>query len=137
MRFSRRDDEPFAFAGLWTAWRDREGGELVESCTIITTTPNELVAPVHDRMPVILQRQLERPWLDPEVETQEALSFLQPYAAALMKALPASPPVNNVRNDFPDLLAPSEPTRGRRGRRPSASPRAPSCRTRRSGAPRP
>lgn len=54
-------------------------------------------------MPVILQRQLERPWLDPDVEAQEALSFLQPYPA-LMKALPTSPLLNSVRNDFPALL---------------------------------
>jgi putative SOS response-associated peptidase YedK len=53
---------------LWTGWADRETGELVESCTIITTTPNELVAPVHDRMPVILSPELEQHWLDPEVE---------------------------------------------------------------------
>jgi putative SOS response-associated peptidase YedK len=68
--------------------------------------PNsELVAPVHDRMPVILQRQLERPWLDPDVEAQEAVYFLQPYPA-LMKALPASPLLNSVRNDFPPVHKP-------------------------------
>ena len=104
VRFSRIDEEPFAFAGLWPSWADRESGELIESCTIITTRPNELVAPVHDRMPVILPRDLERPWLDPEVEAQEAISLLQPYPAFLMKALPASSLVNSVRNDFPALL---------------------------------
>jgi len=104
IRFSRVDEDAFGFAGLWTTWADRQSGELVESCTIITTTPNELVAPVHDRMPVILPPELEQSWLDPEVEAQEALSFLQPYPAVLMKALAASPLVNNVRNDFRDLL---------------------------------
>jgi putative SOS response-associated peptidase YedK len=104
IRFSRIDDAAFAVAGLWTTWTDRLSGELIESCTIITTTPNELVAPVHDRMPVILPRELEDPWLDPEVEAQEALSFLQPYPAAHMKALEASPLVNSVRNDFRDLV---------------------------------
>jgi putative SOS response-associated peptidase YedK len=81
VRFSRNDDEPFAFTGLWTSWLDRERNEVVDSCTIITTTPNELVAPVHDRMPVILAPELEQRWLDPEVEAHEALSFLQPYPA--------------------------------------------------------
>jgi hypothetical protein len=57
IRFNRSDLQPFAFAGLWTSWGDRETGELVESCTIITTTANELVALVHDRMPVILPRE--------------------------------------------------------------------------------
>jgi putative SOS response-associated peptidase YedK len=103
VRFSRTDDEPFAFAGLWTRREDRESGEHVESCTIITTQPNELVAPVHDRVPVILPRELEEPWLDPEVEAREAISFLQPSPPVLMKASPASPLVNSVRNDFPDL----------------------------------
>jgi putative SOS response-associated peptidase YedK len=77
---------------------------LVESCTIITTTPNDLVAPVHDRMPVILPPEIEEPWLDPEVEAHEALSFLEPYPAVLMKAREASPLANSVRNDFPALL---------------------------------
>lgn len=104
IRFNRIDDDAFAFAGLWTTWADRQRGELIESCTIITTTPNELVAPVHDRMPVILPPELEEPWLDPELEAQEALAFLQPYPAALMKAHVASPLVNSVRNDFPALL---------------------------------
>jgi putative SOS response-associated peptidase YedK len=104
VRFSRIDEEAFAFAGLWTSWANRESGELVESCTIITTQPNELVAPVHDRMPVILPTELEHPWLDPDVEAQDAISFLEPYPAVLMKALPASTLVNSVRNDFPGLL---------------------------------
>jgi putative SOS response-associated peptidase YedK len=60
VRFSRLDDDAFAFAGLWTTWADRQTGELIESCTIITTAPNELVAQVHDRMPVILPPELER-----------------------------------------------------------------------------
>jgi putative SOS response-associated peptidase YedK len=106
VRFSRIDEDAFAFAGLWTSWIDRRSGELVESCTIITTTPNELVAQVHDRMPVILAPELEEPWLDSEVDSQEAFSFLQPYPAVLMKALDASPLVNSVRNDSPALLKP-------------------------------
>lgn len=104
--FSRIDEDAFGFAGLWTTWANRQSGELVESCTIITTAPNELVAPVHNRMPVILPPELEQARLDPEAEAREALSFLQPYPAVLMKALEASPLVNSVRNDFPALLEP-------------------------------
>jgi putative SOS response-associated peptidase YedK len=106
VRFSRIDEDAFAFAGLWTSWSDRQSGELVESCTIVTTTPNELVAPVHDRMPVILPPELEEPWLSAEVDAQEALSFLQSYPAVLMNAREASPLVNSVRNDSPALLKP-------------------------------
>ena len=96
----------FAFAGLWTSRTDEERGEVVESCTIITTTPNELVAPVHDRMPVILSVDAESVWLDSAVSKEHALGLLEPYPASLMVATPASRDVNSVRNDFPDLLLP-------------------------------
>ena len=79
---------------------------MIESCTIITTTPNELVAPVHDRMPVILHAGAEAVWLDPTVSKEHALSFLEPYPAELMVALPASTRVNSVRNDDSGLLLP-------------------------------
>jgi putative SOS response-associated peptidase YedK len=81
-------------------------GELVESCTIITTSTNELVAPVHDRMPVILPVELEQEWLDPEISKEHALSLLQAFPAGAMIAVPASPLVNSVRNDEPSLLLP-------------------------------
>jgi len=80
--------ELFAFAGLWTSRTDEETDEIIESCTIITTRPNELVAPVHDRMPVILPSDAERVWLDPTISKEHALSLLEPYPADLMLALP-------------------------------------------------
>jgi putative SOS response-associated peptidase YedK len=89
IHFQLRDGVPFAFAGLWTSRRDPETDELVESSTIVTTTPNDLVAPVHDRMPVILAPEAEGDWLDPEVSREHALSLLRPLDAALMTALPA------------------------------------------------
>lgn len=95
----------FGFAGLWTCKTDDQG-EMIESCTIITTSPNELVAPVHDRMPVILPVDLEHEWLDPEISKEHALSLLQPYAAERMVSAAASPLVNSVRNDDPSLLLP-------------------------------
>ena len=108
VHFHLLDGEPFAFAGLWTSRTDEQTGEVLDSCTIITTTPNELVAPVHDRMPVILPRGLEAAWLDPDVGKDEALSMLHPFAAKLMAALPASTRANSTRNDDPDLLLPDD-----------------------------
>ena len=73
MRIIMKSGEPFAFAGLWDSWRDPEG-EIVRSCTIITTAANELLRPVHERMPVILPRELESFWLDDDVRGTGALS---------------------------------------------------------------
>jgi putative SOS response-associated peptidase YedK len=109
IHFHLPDYELFAFAGLWTARTDQETGEILESCTIITTAPNELVAPVHDRMPVILPTDAEAVWLDPSIPKEHALSLLEPYPAELMVALPASTRVNSVRNDDSGLLLPEEP----------------------------
>jgi putative SOS response-associated peptidase YedK len=100
--------ELFAFAGLWTARTDQATGEILESCTIITTQPNELVAPVYDRMPVILPAGAESIWLDPAVSKEHALSLLEPYPAELMAAVPASTRVNSVRNDDSGLLVPDD-----------------------------
>jgi putative SOS response-associated peptidase YedK len=87
------------------ATRTDEGtGEVIESCTIITTQPNDVVAPVHDRMPVIVPADAERVWLDPSISKEHAVSLLQPYPADLMLALPASTRVNSVRNDDSGLL---------------------------------
>lgn len=69
-----RDGAPFGFAGLWSAWRDRESGETLESCAIVTTSPNPLAATVHDRMPVILPRERHALWLDSGTADPEALS---------------------------------------------------------------
>jgi putative SOS response-associated peptidase YedK len=104
IHFHLPGNELFAFAGLSTARTDGESGEVIESCTIITTRPNELVAPVHDRMPVILPTDAEAIWLDPSISKEHALSLLGPYPAELMAALPASSRVNSVRNDDAGLL---------------------------------
>jgi putative SOS response-associated peptidase YedK len=108
IHFHLPDYELFAFAGLWTARMDEETGEIVESCTIITTTPNEVVAPVHDRMPVIIPVDAEAAWLDPEIAKEHALSLLMSYPAELMLALPVSTRVNSVRNDDSGLLLPDD-----------------------------
>jgi len=104
--FQLEGGEPFAFAGLWTQ-RTGDQGTRIESCTIVTTRPNVLVAPVHDRMPVILPRHLEHEWLDAELSREHLLSLLEPYDATAMRASPASPLVNSIRNDGPTVLDPS------------------------------
>ena len=108
VRYTLLDGEPFGFAGLWTSWRDPESGESLRSCTIITTSANELVAPVHDRMPVLLPRGLEDEWLDRSVPVDAALSLLRPYPAGAMTAADASMLVNSVKNDDLRLFDPSE-----------------------------
>jgi putative SOS response-associated peptidase YedK len=84
-----KDGQPFAFAGLWEHW-DR-GEEPIDSCTILTTEPNELAAAIHDRMPVILHREDYDLWLDPKVQDVNRLEpLLVPYASDAMAAYPAS-----------------------------------------------
>jgi putative SOS response-associated peptidase YedK len=101
--------DPFAFAGIWEIWRAADGSELF-SCTIITTQPNELVAPIHDRMPAILLPDHYDRWLSPqELPAQELQPLLRPYPAAPMVAYPVSRAVNNPANDIPECVLPSSP----------------------------
>ena len=100
--------DPFAFAGLWETWKSPTG-EAIHSCTIITTTPNILMASIHDRMPVILLRKAESLWLDRTVEDPQALlPLLMPYPAEEMAAYAVSPLVNSPRNDTPVCIEPVE-----------------------------
>ena len=96
----------FAFAGLWDCWRD-PGGRFVESCTILTTTPNELLAGVHDRMPAILSAELYDRWLDPRTQDMSrVLAMLRPFDSNRMRRYPVSRQVNVVANDDPACSAP-------------------------------
>lgn len=108
MFIHRVDGEPLAFAGLWETWRgpDRDGDPLY-TCTIITTSANETMAPVHDRMPVILPPDLWEQWLDPDMrDTDELVKFLKPAPASLLTLYPVSTAVNNVRNKGVEILVP-------------------------------
>jgi len=99
---------PFAFAGLWSAWRDNERDETLESCAIVTTSPNALAATLHDRMPVILPREHHARWLDPSsADTAALATLLAPYPDGEMEAFPVSTRVNNPRNDDPSLVEPA------------------------------
>lgn len=104
--FRVKDGEPFAFAGLWERWSSPDGKEI-DSCTILTTTANELVQPVHERMPMILSPEDDDLWLNPQISTDEQLQpLLKPYPAAAMTVYPVSTKVNNSRYDHPDCIQP-------------------------------
>jgi putative SOS response-associated peptidase YedK len=98
-----KSGEPFAFAGLWDRWHSPGGSEIL-SCAIITTRPNELLAPIHNRMPVILPSDSYRDWLDPAAQSPVQL---QPYPAAEMTAYPVATLVNNPANDLPACTIPT------------------------------
>jgi putative SOS response-associated peptidase YedK len=104
----RRDRRPFAFAGLWSTWRDPEhGGEPVETFTILTTGPNDLMHPLHDRMPVILARENFDLWLDPKMEDAEKLqALLVPHAVEGFEAFPVSRLVNSPTNEVAGCIEP-------------------------------
>ena len=107
MRITLKGGDPFAFAGLWSSWGNRETGETIQSCTIITTGPNSRIAPIHDRMPVILPFEAEEMWLDSNIRNQEtALSFLKPFPGDSMDAFQVSPLVNSVKNESPECAVP-------------------------------
>lgn len=98
---------PFAFAGLWEVWQAADSSE-VRSAAIITTAPNELVATIHNRMPVILPPVAYAQWLDPAPRPPDALqSLLAPYPADEMVAWPVSTQVNDPANDRPEILQPA------------------------------
>jgi putative SOS response-associated peptidase YedK len=103
--FHMRDGEPFAIAGLWERW-EGEGGPL-ETCTLLTTEANELLAPYHDRMPVILRPEDYEVWIDPDVREREMLTrLLRPYPHAGMSAYAVSALVNSPANDNPRCVEP-------------------------------
>ncbi len=106
MRVTMRTGQPFAFAGLWSTWKDPDGNR-VPSCAIITTAASALLRPVHDRMPVVLPRDMEAFWLDPDVEDPDVLaSALTPHPDEAMKVYEVSELVNSAANDGPEIIEP-------------------------------
>jgi len=98
---------PFAFAGLWEHWQPADGSE-VRSAAIITTVPNELVASIHNRMPVILRQDTYTQWLDPAPQSPNRLNnLLTPYPALEMEAYPVSTLVNSPGNDRAECVLPA------------------------------
>jgi putative SOS response-associated peptidase YedK len=94
--------QPMAFAGLWDRWKPKDGGDPVRSCTIITTEANALVAPIHDRMPVIVGAEEWARWLGEEPLADPA-TLLKPFPAERMTMWPVSKAVGNVKNQGPEL----------------------------------
>ncbi|MBK8822241.1 MAG: SOS response-associated peptidase [Anaerolineales bacterium] len=102
-----KDHQPFAFAGLWDEWHSPDGNTL-RTCTIITTEPNELMSTLHNRMPVILDKQDYNAWLDAAPQTPERLlPLIQPFPADRMSAHPVSTFVNSPGNDRPECVLPA------------------------------
>jgi putative SOS response-associated peptidase YedK len=105
MYITLKDHELFAFAGLWDTWKNPDG-EQIRTCTIITTDANELVEPIHNRMPVILPEEAREEWLDPTLrDEQKLLPLLKPYPSQEMTARPVSRLVNNPQYDSAELIA--------------------------------
>lgn len=105
MYITMKDGQPFAFAGLWDSWKGQDG-QPVRTCTIITTTPNDLVSTIHDRMPAILLPSARDTWLDTDIQDEQALlPMLAPYPPDRMAARQVSRMVNSPRVEGPELIA--------------------------------
>jgi len=107
-RFTLRDEETFSFAGIWEEY-ETVSGESQHTFLILTTSPNDVVSEVHDRMPVILKREHEKKWLDSYSSESELLELLQPYPNELMLGFTVSPLVNSVQNDSQSVLRKTSP----------------------------
>ena len=100
-----KNKEPFAFAGLWDSWKSPDG-EQIRTCTLITTSPNNLMASIHNRMPVILSSEARQEWLDSSLHDEHVLlPLLAPYSSEEMSARPVSRLVNNPQYDSAELIA--------------------------------
>lgn len=98
----------FSVAGLWDAWKDRATGQRLETFTIITTDPNPLMEPFHNRMPVIVRPEDHERWMAPADPARLPVDLLRPYPEEMMEAWKVGKQVGNARNDTPDLITPIE-----------------------------
>lgn len=104
MRIKMKNDELFAMAGLWESWKTPQGATL-HTCTILTTTPNNLMANIHDRMPVILKKADEHRWLNPKMKTMNELkTLLIPFEEGYLEAFEVSDKVNSPKNNTLDVI---------------------------------
>ncbi len=107
--FEVNEGELFAFAGLWDGWKDASGN-WIKTCSILTTTPNAITSAIHDRMPVIIDRDKYDLWLDPGMTNVQVVSeLLKPYDAQMMRSYPISSRINHVANDDEDCSRHVEP----------------------------
>jgi putative SOS response-associated peptidase YedK len=104
--FTLSDHQPFAFAGLWEIWTSPDGDQIKSAC-ILTTSPNEIVKPVHERMPVILDPADYQAWLDPEeIKPEDLQGLLKPFPGGSMDSYPVSTYVNSPKNNSPQCIQP-------------------------------
>jgi putative SOS response-associated peptidase YedK len=103
-RITRRDGSAFSMAGIWDKWINQDSEEI-HSFAILTTVPNSLMEKIHDRMPVILDRETEKKWIE-NISQEELVSLLKPCDASSLLAFPVSTLVNSPRNDSPEILKP-------------------------------
>ena len=107
-RFTLKEGDLFSFAGIWEEYESLNG-EIQHTFLILTSSPNKLVSQVHDRMPVILTREMEKKWLDKYSSEEDLLEMLKPYSEDSMLSYTVSPSVNSVQNDYPSLIKKSSP----------------------------
>ena len=107
MRFKLKSGEPFTFAGLWDSWKQPDGN-LIRTYTIVTTEPNDVVRPIHNRMPAMLSNDDAQTWLAVDDEIAHALTLLKPFPADAMEGYDVSNLVNDPRNDMPECVRPIE-----------------------------
>ncbi|WP_349409492.1 SOS response-associated peptidase [Pseudalkalibacillus sp. SCS-8] len=98
-----KDAQPFGLAGLWEKWKN-ENGNTIHTCTILTTEPNELMEDIHNRMPVILQKEDYSKWLEWEGEQDVLKDMMKPFDPAVMEAYDVSTIVNSPKNDTPECI---------------------------------
>jgi putative SOS response-associated peptidase YedK len=102
-----REDRPFGFAGLYENWKSKEG-TILQTCTIITTPPNELMSAIHNRMPAIIAPEMRQIWLDSAVQDVDRLMpLLAPYDSGKMEAYEVSKKVNSPSYNEPDCVKPA------------------------------
>ena len=101
--FRLQNAQLFAFAGLWEQWKSPDE-DIINSCTILTTEANDLLRPIHDRMPVILESKDYGLWLDSEAQQPQLQQLLRPYQADLMTSYTVSTKVNNPKNNTPECI---------------------------------
>jgi putative SOS response-associated peptidase YedK len=106
--FHYKDDRPFAFAGLWERWKPAPDAQPLETCTIITTQPNDLLKPIHNRMPAIVHPKDYARWLDPNIPSEAVRDLLRPCPIDDWETFAVSTRVNRATEDGPDLLDPCD-----------------------------